>query len=123
MVALHHEINFMRREFPKNIVAHIEIAVRKCCDEIVANTPVVNACYFTTAGLSLFSPPPLISRQTKGINSIKAHKALAYVHFTGMVLTNVLAPNRRDPTLRAVHRASAYTAFGAFLGAMVVMTF
>ncbi|MEY4902899.1 MAG: hypothetical protein RLZZ292_714, partial [Bacteroidota bacterium] len=36
----------------------------------------VNFTYFTTAGLSLFSPPPLISRKTKGLNSIKMHKGL-----------------------------------------------
>jgi hypothetical protein len=84
---------------------------------------LTNVCYFTTAGLSLLAPPPLLSRKTKGLNSIKAHKALAYVHFTGMVLTNVLAPGPGQKELRAVHRAAAYSAFGAYLGAMLVMTF
>ena len=30
--------------------------------------------YFTGAGLSLFSPPPLINKIYKGLNSIKAYK-------------------------------------------------
>ena len=30
----------------------------------------VNITYFTTAGLSLFTPPPLISRQVKGLNGV-----------------------------------------------------
>ena len=33
--------------------------------------------YFTGAGLSLFSPPPLINKKYKGLNSIKAHKYFA----------------------------------------------
>ena len=35
---------------------------------------IVNIGYFTGAGLSLFSPPPLINKKVKGLNSIKAHK-------------------------------------------------
>ena len=42
----------------------------------------VTASYFTGAGLSLFAPPPLIRNRVKGLNSIKAHKFLAYVHFS-----------------------------------------
>ena len=37
---------------------------------------IVNIGYFTGAGLSLFSPPPLINKKVKGFNSIKAHKYL-----------------------------------------------
>ncbi len=33
---------------------------------------VVNAGYFTGAALSLFSPPPLVNKKTKGFSSIKA---------------------------------------------------
>ncbi|WP_158858792.1 hypothetical protein [Lunatibacter salilacus] len=40
----------------------------------------VNVGYFTGAALSLFPPPPLISREVIGLNSIKAHKILASVH-------------------------------------------
>ena len=49
----------------------------------------VTASYFTGAGLSLFAPPPFVRKKTKGFNSIKAHKWLAYVHFSGMIATNV----------------------------------
>ena len=43
--------------------------------------------YFTGAGLSLFTPPPLINKKIKGFNSIKAHKILAMIHFPAMVST------------------------------------
>jgi len=83
----------------------------------------VNVGYFTGAALSLFSPPPLISREIKGLNSIKAHKILASIHFTAMVATNILADKASDPKYAPIHRAAAFTAFGAFAGAMIVMTF
>ena len=84
----------------------------------------VNIAYFTDAGLSFFAPPPLISNRTKGLNSIKIHKGLAYLHLTAMIATNVLA-NRvsSQPELRPAHRAAAYTAFGAFAAATIVMKF
>ena len=41
---------------------------------------IVNIGYFTGAGLSLFSPPPLINKKVKGLNSIKAHKMLSLIH-------------------------------------------
>ena len=37
--------------------------------------------YFTGAGLSLFAPPPLINKKTKGLSSAQAHKYLATIHF------------------------------------------
>lgn len=83
----------------------------------------VNVGYFTGAALSLFAPPPLISKEVKGLNSIKAHKILASVHFTAMVATNVLAGKAEDPRYAKIHRAAAFTAFGAFAGAMIVMKF
>ena len=49
---------------------------------------VVNIGYFTTAGMSLFAPPPLINKKVRGFSSIKAHKILATVHFSAMVATN-----------------------------------
>lgn len=83
----------------------------------------VNVGYFTGAALSLFSPPPLISRQVKGLNSIKAHKILASVHMTAMIATNILANKAEDPKFAKIHRAAAFTAFGAFAGATIVMKF
>jgi hypothetical protein len=82
----------------------------------------VNTGYFTTAGMALFLPPPLISRK-QGINSIKIHKALAYLHFSGMILTNVLADKASNPTWKPVHRAAAFTAFGAYAAAVVSIKF
>jgi hypothetical protein len=77
----------------------------------------VNAGYATTAGLAFFAPPPLINR--KGITSIKIHKALAIVHLTGMITTNVLAEGAN----KNLHRAAAYTTFGAFAAAVIVIKF
>ena len=83
----------------------------------------VNITYFTTAGLSLFTPPPLISRQVKGLNGIKMHKTLAVVHLSAMIATNVLSDSAGNPKIKPLHRAAAFTAFGSFFGAMLVMKF
>ncbi|MFN9688259.1 MAG: hypothetical protein ACK57X_05260 [Bacteroidota bacterium] len=83
----------------------------------------VNITYFTTAGLSLFTPPPLISRQVKGLNGIKMHKTLAVVHLSAMIATNLLADRAGDIKIKPLHRAAAFTALGSFFGAMVVMKF
>ena len=79
----------------------------------------VNVAYFTTAGLSLLAPPPLLSRRIKGLNSMKLHRGLAVVHFSAMVATNLLA----GASTKQYHRAAAYTAFGSFATAMIVMKF
>lgn len=74
--------------------------------------------YFTGAGLSLFAPPPLTNKKTKGLSSIKAHKYLASVHFTAMLATNIFANKNKK-----IHRISAYTAVGSFATAMLVFKF
>lgn len=74
--------------------------------------------YFTGAGLSLFSPPPLINKKTKGFNSIKAHKYLATIHFSAMLATNLLAESNVK-----LHRAAAFTAFGSYATAIIVFKF
>ena len=75
---------------------------------------VVSATYFTGAGLSIFSPPPLISREKEGLNNIKVHKILANIHVPAMIMTNVLSyENKKE------HRAAAYTAFASYTLAMV----
>jgi hypothetical protein len=79
--------------------------------------------YFSTAALSLFAPPKMLNER-KGYSSIKLHKILAMVHFSGMVTTMVLAgqlENNRD--LKPWHRAAAYTTFGAFAASMIVIKF
>jgi len=80
---------------------------------------VVNIGYFTGAGLSLFSPPPLINKKkSKGFDSVKAHKILATVHFSAMVATNHY--KYRD---KKVHKAAAYTAFASYATAVIVLKF
>ena len=79
---------------------------------------VVNIGYFTGAGLSLFSPPPLINKKVKGFNSIKAHKILATVHFSAMVATNYYKDKNKSN-----HKAAAYTAFASYATAVLVIKF
>lgn len=79
--------------------------------------------YFTTAGLSLFAPPKMLDER-KGYSSIKVHKALAIIHLSAMIATNVLAGGlESNPDLKPYHRAAAYTAFGAFAASMIVIKF
>lgn len=82
----------------------------------------VNTGYFTTAGLSLFSPPKAVDER-KGFSSIKAHKLLAVLHMSGMILTNVLADHASDPDIKPYHRAAAFTAFGAYAASIIVIKF
>jgi hypothetical protein len=78
--------------------------------------------YFTTASLSLLSPPPLVRRP--GWSSVSTHKALAWVHFTGMIITPLLGTMIEDKqNLRLFHQISGYTTTVAFAGAMLVITF
>jgi surface antigen len=79
---------------------------------------IVTAMYFTDAGLSLFAPPPLVNKKVKGWSSMKAHKALATIHLSAMIATQMLADENKK-----AHRAAAYTAFGAYAAAAVVMKF
>ena len=74
--------------------------------------------YFTGASLSLFSPPPLINKKIKGFSSAKAHKYLATVHFSSMVMTNIFSNSNRK-----LHKLSAYTAFGSYAAAVLVFKF
>ena len=86
---------------------------------------VVNVTYFTTAALSLFAPPKMLNEH-KGYSSIKVHRALAIVHLSAMIATNILAGQLEGPNgykIRPYHRAAAYTAFGAFAASMIVIKF
>ncbi len=78
----------------------------------------VTASYFTGAGLSLFAPPPLVRKKVKGFNSIKAHKWLAYIHFSGMIATNAWSKEDRD-----WHKYAAYTTFVSYATAVLVFKF
>ena len=79
---------------------------------------VVNAGYFTGAALSLFSPPPLVNKKTKGYSSIKAHRFLSNIHFSAMVVTNMVADSNKK-----AHKAAAYTAFASYATAVIVFKF
>ena len=75
---------------------------------------IVTATYFTGAGLSLFAPPPLVSRKNEGLNNIKVHKILANIHVPAMIMTNALSNKNRK-----AHKVSAYTAFASYSFAML----
>jgi len=79
---------------------------------------VVNVGYFTGAALSLFSPPPLVNKKTKGFSSIKAHRFLSNIHFSAMVITNMVSDSNKKS-----HKAAAYTAFASYATAVIVFKF
>jgi len=79
---------------------------------------VVNAGYFTGAALSLFSPPPLVNKKTKGFSSIKAHRFLSNIHFSAMVITNMVSDSNKKS-----HKAAAYTAFASYATAVIIFKF
>ncbi len=78
----------------------------------------VTTSYFVGAGLSLLAPPPLVSKEIKGLNNIRAHKILANLHLPAMIATNIYADRDRD-----IHKASAYTAFASYTLAIIAITF
>ena len=78
----------------------------------------VTASYFTGAGLSLFAPPPLVKKKVKGFNSIKMHKWLAYIHFSGMIATNAWSKEDKD-----WHKYAAYSTFASYATAILVFKF
>lgn len=78
----------------------------------------VTISYFTGAGLSLFAPPPLVRKKTRGFNSIKIHKWLAYIHFSGMIAINAYSKENRD-----WHKYAAYTTFASYATAVLVFKF
>ncbi|MEK9603910.1 MAG: hypothetical protein VW127_05745 [Flavobacteriaceae bacterium] len=78
----------------------------------------VTVSYFTGAGLSLFAPPPLVRKKVKGFNSIKAHKLLAYIHFSGMIATNAWSKEETE-----WHKYAAYTTFASYATAVLVFKF
>jgi hypothetical protein len=84
------------------------------------------ATYSITALLSLLSPPPVIRRDE--VSTVSIHRALAWVHITGMILTPIIASLAQkrgasyDSVLR-IHQVSAYITTTAFAASMVVMTF
>lgn len=88
---------------------------------------IVTISYFTGAGMSLFAPPPLVRKKVKGFNSIKAHKLLAYIHFSGMIATNAWSKNDSElfPNVKKkdLHKYAAYTTFASYAMAVLVFKF
>ncbi len=85
------------------------------------NAKFVNIAYASTALLSFTAPPPAINRRK--FDNIKLHKYLSIVHLSGMVTTNVLAEriNRDFAVNKRLHRAAAFTTFGAYTAAIATI--
>jgi len=92
-------------------------------DAHIALSAAVNIGYFTSTSLALFAPPRFRDDR-KGYSKIKLHKALAIVHLSSMIATNILSGLLEDnPSLRPYHRATAYLAFGSFAASIIVVKF
>ncbi|MGD0591992.1 MAG: hypothetical protein ABSA44_14525 [Bacteroidota bacterium] len=81
--------------------------------------------YSATGLLSVLSPPPMIRRDE--VSTITIHKALAWVHFTGMIITPILGTliSRRATSSQTAHfhQASAYITAAALTASLIVITF
>ena len=85
---------------------------------------VVTVSYFTGAGLSLFTPPPLVNRKREGLSNIRLHKILANVHVPAMIVTNIYADKQHgNRSHKKIHKASAYTAVASYSLAMFTIIF
>jgi len=82
--------------------------------------------YMTTAAFSLFSPPPAVRRDEW--NSISTHKLFAVIHFTGMILTPILANRIASPSgdynqKVRMHQTAAYITTAAFSASIISLAF
>tara|TARA_B100000989_G_C19358064_1_gene392024 strand:- start:83 stop:718 length:636 start_codon:yes stop_codon:yes gene_type:complete len=85
---------------------------------------IVTVSYFTGAGLSLFTPPPLVSREKEGLNNIRLHKILANIHIPAMIVTNIYSDKQHEANkYREIHKVSAYTAVASYSLAMFTIIF
>ena len=85
---------------------------------------VTSVAYFTGAGLSLFTPPPLINRKKEGLSNIRLHKILANIHVPAMIVTNIYADKQHgNKSYKEIHKASAYTAVASYTLAMLTIIF
>lgn len=79
--------------------------------------------YSATGLLSVLSPPPMIRRDE--ISTTTIHKTLAWIHFTGMVVTPILGSmiGRNSDSERAhIHQISGYITTAVFAASMIVIT-
>jgi hypothetical protein len=80
--------------------------------------------YSTTGLLAVLTPPPLIRRDEVSTTTI--HKALAWVHFAGMVLTPILGASIQHASTTDIarfHQASAYITTAALAASLITITF
>jgi len=82
--------------------------------------------YMTTAAFSLFSPPPAVRRDEW--NTISTHKLFAVIHFTGMILTPILANRIASPSgdynqKVRIHQTAAYITTAAFSASIISLAF
>jgi hypothetical protein len=105
------------------------LTLKSVHDAAVTSTMIA---YGTTFLLQFLAPPPVIIRKNKGWSNMKAHKTLAYLHFTGMVATPIIGrmiygssslENGKSDDLKKFHQISGYITTGLYTGAMVVMKF
>jgi hypothetical protein len=91
--------------------------------QIFVTTTIIS--YSATGLLAVLSPPPMIRRDEASTTTL--HKALAWVHFTGMVLTPILGSmiSRRATSSQVAHfhQISAYTTTAALAASLIVITF
>lgn len=83
----------------------------------------ITVTYFSTAALSLFSPPPMINRKKDRNSTTQWHKRLAFVHMAGMIATLALSERAALPEYKPYHRAAAFTAFGGLAASMIILKF
>jgi hypothetical protein len=78
--------------------------------------------YFSTAMMSIFTPPPLVRHP--GWSTTSTHKLLGIFHFSGMVLTPILGSMIEDKhSVQTLHQVSGYATTAIFGAALLVMTF
>jgi hypothetical protein len=91
--------------------------------QLYVTTTIIS--YSATGLLSVLSPPPMIRRNEN--STITIHKTLAWVHFTGMILTPILGTiikhRATSSQLAHFHQASAYITAAALTASMVVIIF
>lgn len=82
--------------------------------------------YYLTASLALFSPPSLV-RHDKETSSITIHKALAWIHFAGMISTPILGLSIKESSdpikTKQIHQISGYITLASLAAGMLVVTF
>ncbi len=77
--------------------------------------------YLTSATLSLAAPPPQVIRDQGLVNTRSVHQTLATVHRGAMLIALVAGTQIGQDGDDRLHQWAAYTAFGAFATAIIVI--